>query len=112
MPFGMSKLAMGLGGALAVILLLTGVYLKGRGDGKEVVQAAVAEASLEAAEKAREASEAATDNKDTRDQTFEESQQSIKEAVDEAIANDTDVFTAYFDSLRASQSGTDQTTSE
>ena len=92
------------GALLAVsILLLPVAYFKGRSDGKAVIRAAVAEASQKALKKASEAEIKASGTKAERDATFQQSQETIKEAVDEAIANDSNAVDAFFDGLRASQ---------
>lgn len=93
------------GGLLAVaVLCLPLAYCKGRSDGKAVIKAAVAEASQKALKNASVAENKADAGKAERDASFTQSQNTIKEAVDEAIANDSDPVGKYFDSLRASQS--------
>jgi hypothetical protein len=100
----LSKLPWQVWFAAAFFALLPLSYCKGRSDGKDVIRAAVAEASQKALKKASQAEIKADGSKTERDATFEQSQATIKEAVDEAIANDSDPISSYFDGLRASQS--------
>jgi len=106
MPFNpFSALTSKIFGALLAVsvLLLPVAYFKGRSDGKAIIRAAVAEASQKALKKASQAETKADTAKAERDTTFQQSQETIKEAVDEAIANDSNAISAYFDGLRASQ---------
>ena len=107
MPFNpFSALTSKIFGALLMVsvLCLPLAYCKGRSDGKAVIRAAVTEASQKALKKASEAEIKADTTKAVRDATFQQSQETIKEAVDEAIANDSDPVSEYFKSLTGVQS--------
>ena len=95
--------------AAALVALLPLSYCKGKSDGKHEIRQAVAEASRKAQEKALVAESKANANDQERDAAFDESQKAIQEIVDEANATGSDPITAYFDGLRASQGGGDQT---